>query len=61
LQATSAAPSEIYAIIRVSGLDALEDGASHEPAWRVYLDPYSCGEDGVLTFFAPTYAVTASR
>jgi len=56
----SSTPSEIYAIIRVSGLNALEDGTYHNPGWRVYLDPYSCGEDEVLSFSAPTYAVTAT-
>lgn len=58
LRVTSATPSEVYVILRISGLDALEYGAKHHPQWRVYLDPYTCGEEGVLNFVAPTYAVT---
>jgi hypothetical protein len=60
LHITSATPSEVYVIVRVSGLDALEEGAQHRPQWRAYLDPYARGEEGVLNFFAPTYAVTAT-
>jgi len=56
----SSTPSEIYAIIRVSSLNAVEEGTNHTPEWRVYLDPYSLGQDEVLNFFAPTYAVTAT-
>ncbi|KAF2104912.1 hypothetical protein NA57DRAFT_51704 [Rhizodiscina lignyota] len=61
LQVTSAVPSEIYAVIRVSGLDALEEGAQHQPEWMVYLDPYSRSEEGILDFFAQTYTVTPQR
>jgi hypothetical protein len=61
LRITSATPSEVYAVLRISGLDALEDGAGHRPQWRVYLDPYTRGEEGVLNFSVPTYAVTARR
>ncbi|KAH8697486.1 putative heterokaryon incompatibility protein [Talaromyces proteolyticus] len=57
LRVTSATPSEVYVVLRISGLDALEDGAGHRPQWRVYLDPYTLSEEGVLNFFAPTYAV----
>lgn len=60
LRVTSATPSEVYVIMRVSGLDALEDGAPHQPQWRVYLDPYTRGEEGMLNFTAPNYDVTAS-
>jgi hypothetical protein len=60
LRVTSATPSEVYVVLRVSGLDALEDGARHRPQWRVYLDPYTRGEGGVLSFTAPTYGVTAA-
>lgn len=60
LRVTSATPLEVYVILRVSGLDALENGATHQPQWRVYLDPYSRGGEGVLKFIAPTYAVTAA-
>ncbi|KAF2262892.1 hypothetical protein CC78DRAFT_605161 [Lojkania enalia] len=59
LRVTSATPSEVYVVLRISGLDALEDGARHRPQWRVYLDPYTRGEEGVLNFAAPMYAVTA--
>ena len=58
---TSATPSEIYVIIRVSGLDALEEESSHPPDWRVYLDPYSREVEGDLSFFVPTYTITAAR
>ncbi|RFU23945.1 hypothetical protein B7463_g12390, partial [Scytalidium lignicola] len=61
LQVSSTRPTQIYAIVRVSGLDALEDSASHEPQWRVYLDPYSLGEGHILDFYVPTYTVTAIR
>ncbi|KAF2468657.1 uncharacterized protein BDR25DRAFT_315663 [Lindgomyces ingoldianus] len=54
LRVTSTIPAEIYVIVRVSGLDALEEAAHHEPEWRMYLDPYSRGEEGVLRFFVPT-------
>lgn len=60
LRVTSATPSEVYVVLRISGLDALEDGAGHRPQWRVYLDPYTRGEEGVLNFVAPTYAVTVT-
>ncbi|KAF2187468.1 hypothetical protein K469DRAFT_772048 [Zopfia rhizophila CBS 207.26] len=60
LRVTSALPTEIYVIVRVSGLNALEVGSHHQPQWRVYLDPYTLGEQGVLNFTAPTYAVTAT-
>lgn len=60
LRVTSMTPTEIYVVLRVSGLDALEDGATHRPQWRVYLDPYTRGVEGVLSFVAPTYAVTAA-
>ncbi|CAO2655016.1 Nn.00g117490.m01.CDS01 [Neocucurbitaria sp. VM-36] len=60
LRVTSRRPSEVYAILRISGLDALEEGSGHRPQWRVYLDPYTRGEEGVLNFVAPTYAVTAT-
>ncbi|EFZ02032.1 hypothetical protein MAA_01614 [Metarhizium robertsii ARSEF 23] len=60
LRVTSATPSEVYVILRISGLDALEDGAGHRPECRVYLDPYTRGEEGILDFVAPTYAVTAT-
>jgi hypothetical protein len=58
LQVTSATPSEIYVILRISGLNALEDDAQDRPQWRVYLDPYACGVKSVLKFAAPTYVVT---
>ncbi|KUL87498.1 hypothetical protein ZTR_04598 [Talaromyces verruculosus] len=61
LRITSATPSEVYVVLRVSGLDALEDGAKHRPQWRAYLDPYTRGEEGVLNFSVPTFAVTAQR
>jgi hypothetical protein len=51
-------PSEVYVVLRISGLDALIDGAQHRPQWRVYLDPYTRGAEGVLKFVAPTYVVT---
>lgn len=60
LRVTSATPSEVYVVLRVSGLDALEDSATHRPQWRVYLDPYTRGNEGVLNFAAPTYTVTAN-
>ncbi|KAF2276420.1 uncharacterized protein EI97DRAFT_458354 [Westerdykella ornata] len=60
LRVTSVTPSEVYVVLRISGLDALEDGAEHRPQWRVYLDPYTRGEEGVLNFVAPTYAVTVT-
>jgi len=60
LRVTSATPSEIYVVLRISGLDALEVGARHRPQWRAYLDPYTCGEKGILNFVAPIYAVTAA-
>ncbi|KAK8923393.1 hypothetical protein VCV18_007456 [Metarhizium anisopliae] len=60
LRVTSATPSEVYVILRISGLDALEDGAGHRPECRVYLDPYTRGEEGILDFVAPIYAVTAT-
>ncbi|USP80364.1 uncharacterized protein yc1106_07638 [Curvularia clavata] len=58
LRVTSTPPSEVYVIFRISGLDALEEGASHQPQWRVYLDPHSQGLEGLLRFNAPTYVVT---
>jgi len=61
LRVTSTLPTEIYVIIRVSGLNALEDGSHHQPQWRAYLDPCTLSEQGVLNFAAPTYAVTAAR
>ncbi|OKL55903.1 hypothetical protein UA08_08808 [Talaromyces atroroseus] len=61
LRVTSATPSEVYAILRISGLDALENKAGHRPQWRVYLDPYTLGKEGVLRFLAPTYTVSARR
>ena len=60
LRVTSATPSEVYVVLRISGLDALEVGAGHRPQWRVYLDPYTRSEEGVLNFVAPAYAVTAT-
>ncbi|KAF2105467.1 hypothetical protein BDV96DRAFT_655610 [Lophiotrema nucula] len=59
VERNTASPSEIYVVFRVSGLDALEEGRAHEPEWRVYLDPYERAEEGLLTFYAPTYTVTA--
>ncbi|PVH94635.1 putative heterokaryon incompatibility protein [Periconia macrospinosa] len=59
LQVASEKPSEVYAVLRVSGLNALEDGAQDRPKWRVYLDPHTRGKDGVLRFTEPTYAVMA--
>jgi hypothetical protein len=58
LQVTSAVPSEIYVILRVSGLNALEDDTQDPPRLKVYLDPYACGARNVLSFVAPTYVVT---
>jgi hypothetical protein len=58
LRVTSATPSEVYVILRISSLDALEDGAEHRPQCRVYLDPYTRGEEGILNFVTPTYVVT---
>lgn len=61
LRVTSETPSEVYVILRISGLDALEDGAGHRPKWRVYLDPYARSEEGLLRFVPLTYAVTATH
>lgn len=61
LRVTSATPSEVYVILRISGLDALEDGAAHQPQWRAYLDPHTRREEGLLTFAVPTYTVIATR
>ncbi|KAH7305596.1 putative heterokaryon incompatibility protein [Stachybotrys elegans] len=60
LRVTSPTPPEVYVILRVSGLNALEDGSRHRPQCRVYLDPYSLGQEGTLNFIAPKYAVTAA-
>ncbi|KAH7130730.1 putative heterokaryon incompatibility protein [Dendryphion nanum] len=60
LHVNSPTPSEIYVILRISGLDALEDKAEHKPQLRAYLDPYARSEEGFLSFIAPTYAVTAT-
>ncbi|KAF1960437.1 putative heterokaryon incompatibility protein [Byssothecium circinans] len=60
LRVTSATPREVYVVLRISGLDALEDRARHRPQWRAYLDPYTRGVEGVLNFVAPTYAVTVN-
>lgn len=49
----SPTPLEIYVILRISSLDALEDRVAHQPQWRVYLDLYTRGEEGVLNFVAP--------
>ena len=54
----SVTPSEVYAITRVSGLNALEDSTNRRPDWKIYLDPYTLGEHGLLDFYAPTYTVT---
>ncbi|KAF2176591.1 hypothetical protein K469DRAFT_698364 [Zopfia rhizophila CBS 207.26] len=58
MEVSSPTPTEVYAIIRVSGLSALEDVADRRPDWKIYLDPYTLGEQGVLEFYAPTYTVT---
>lgn len=60
MRITSATPSMVYVVLRVSSLDALEDEATHQPQWRVYLDPYTRSEEGVLNFVAPKYAVTVT-
>lgn len=60
LRVTSTTPSEVYVVLRISGLDALEDGARHRPQWRVYLDPYTRGKEGILKFCAPTYPIKAT-
>lgn len=52
-------PENDYVLLRVSGLDALEDGVDYRLQWRVYLDMYSWGEDRVLSFDAPTHMATA--
>jgi hypothetical protein len=61
LKVITAKPTEVYVILRVSGLDALRDGASFTPQWRAYLDPCTLSEEGFLAFKATSYAVTASR
>jgi hypothetical protein len=49
-------PSEpVYLIVRVSGLHA--DGTGPSPKWRIYLDPWTLAEQGVLKFSEPTYTV----
>ncbi|KAF2008954.1 putative heterokaryon incompatibility protein [Aaosphaeria arxii CBS 175.79] len=61
LRVTSAIPSEVYVILRISGLDVLEDGAPDHLWYNVYLDPYTCSESGILKFTTPTFTVTASH
>jgi hypothetical protein len=61
MRVKSARPSRVYVIIRMSGLNALEDGARHKPQLRVYLDPYARHQEGVLSIVQQQYSVKATR
>jgi hypothetical protein len=46
-------PKVVYLIFRVSGL-----GASSQVEWRVYLDPWTLGQQGILEFKSKEHCVT---
>ncbi|EUC28619.1 hypothetical protein COCCADRAFT_30162 [Bipolaris zeicola 26-R-13] len=54
LRVTSETPSEIYIILRVFGLDALEEGTQHQPQWKAYMDPYSLVKHKATDFRRPS-------
>ena len=52
-------PSHVYLIFRVFGLDISE--ARNPPGWRIYLDPKTLEEQGILNFTAPTFTVAPDQ
>ncbi|XP_014561632.1 hypothetical protein COCVIDRAFT_11732 [Bipolaris victoriae FI3] len=54
LRVTSETPSEIYIILRVFGLNALEEGTQHQPQWKAYMDPYSLVKHKATDFRRPS-------